>query len=126
MNQIQRVVQEVDQIFQPFASGDAPGCAVGVIQGNELIFAKGYGLANLEHEVPITPQTVFCLASLAKQFTGMCICLLEEAGRLSFEDDIRDYLPEVPDYGVRITIGHLVYQTSGMRDYYVQALQMRA
>jgi len=74
--------------------------------------------------VPITPRTVFCLASLAKQFVGMCVLLLEEEGRLSLDDNIRDYVPELPDYGAPITIAHLLYQTSGLRDYMVQALQM--
>ncbi|EFH84271.1 beta-lactamase [Ktedonobacter racemifer DSM 44963] len=120
----QQVEEKIDALFQAYNQEDTPGCAVGVLRDGELIFKRGYGVANLEHDVPITPRTVFCLASQAKQFTGMCIALLEEAGRLSLEDDIRKYLPEFPDYGPRITLAHLLHQCSGIRDYYVLALFM--
>lgn len=119
-----RLQETIDFSFLAYDRKDSPGCAVGIVQHGELVFKKGYGMANLEYEVPITPRTVFCLASLAKQFTAMCIALLEEDGRLALTDDIRKYLPQFPGYGHRITIGSLIYHTSGIRDYYIQALSM--
>ena len=118
----QLIETRIDEMFRAYDHPNSPGGAVGIIRNGEWVLKKGYGMANLEHEVPITPQTVFCLASLAKQFTGFCILLLEEQGRLALDEDIRVYLPEMPDYGAPITIAHLLYQTSGLRDYYVNAL----
>jgi CubicO group peptidase (beta-lactamase class C family) len=83
-----------------------------------LVYQRGYGCANLEHAIPITPETVFDAASVAKQFTGLAIAILIEQRRLSFDDDIRKHLPEVPDFGKPITIRHLVHHTSGLRDWF--------
>jgi CubicO group peptidase (beta-lactamase class C family) len=106
----------VDTIFAPFATGDMPGCAVGVSRNGALDFARGYGLANLEHAVPISPETRFHVASVSKQFTAFSIFLLEQEGRLSLDDDIRIYLPDMPDYGQPVTIGQLMYHTAGLRE----------
>jgi CubicO group peptidase (beta-lactamase class C family) len=81
-----------------------------------VVFQKGYGSANLEHDVPITPGSIFHVASVSKQFTAAAVMLLERDGRLSLDDDVRLYVPELPDFGHRITIRHLLTHTSGLRD----------
>jgi CubicO group peptidase (beta-lactamase class C family) len=106
-----------DEVFADLSKPGAPGCALGVYSEGKIIYAKGYGLANLEENVPITPQTVFDIGSTSKQFTAASILLLQEQGKLSIEDDVRKYIPELPDYGQKITILHLLNHTSGLRDY---------
>jgi CubicO group peptidase (beta-lactamase class C family) len=108
----------VDSIFAPVASHQAPGCAVGVTQSGALTFAKGYGMADLEHDMPITPATPFYLASLSKQFTAMSIVLLAQDQRLSLDDSLRLWVPEVPSFGAAITLRQLLHHTSGLRDYF--------
>lgn len=107
----------IDSVFAEFDRADSPGCAVGVVRDGRLVYAKGYGMANLERAEPLTPSTVFYLASVSKQFTAASVGVLAVAGRLSLDDDVRRYVPELPDYGHRITIRHLVHHTSGLRDY---------
>ncbi len=108
----------VDAIFQDLATGKTPGCAVGVIQNGTLTFAKGYGQASLEQSTPITPQTVFDIGSTSKQFMAATVILLAEDGRLSLDDDVRKYLPELPQIGSeRITLRAMLHHTSGLRDY---------
>jgi CubicO group peptidase (beta-lactamase class C family) len=107
----------VDKIFAGFAKPASPGCAVGVYRDGKMIYAKGYGLANLEQNVSITPKTLFDIGSTSKQFTAASILLLEKQGKLSLNDDVRKYIPELPDYGKKITILHLLNHTSGLRDY---------
>lgn len=108
---------EVDALLSNWNAQNTPGAAIGVIYGSQLIHARGYGLADLEHQIPITTNTVFYLGSMGKQFTAFSILLLEESGRLKLEDDIRKYLVDFPDYGDTITIANLLYHTSGIRDY---------
>lgn len=108
--------QQVDAIFAPWATTDTPGCALGITSNGTLDLSKGYGLANLEHGVSITPQTVFHAASMSKQFTAFAIGLLAQDGKLSLQDDVRRHLRELPDYGRTITINHLIHHTSGLRD----------
>jgi CubicO group peptidase (beta-lactamase class C family) len=93
---------------------DGPGCAVAIVQEGEIIFKKGYGLANLEQKTPIGPQTVFSIASMSKQFTAACILLLVQEGKLSLNDEIHQYLPELPAYGQPVTIRQLIHHTSGI------------
>lgn len=107
----------VDALFAEQTRPGSPGAAVAVIQDDAIVFEKGYGLANVELDVPITPRSVFYLGSVGKQFTAMAIALLEQEGKLSLDDDVRKYVPELPDYGEPITIRHLVHHTSGVRDY---------
>lgn len=107
---------EVDELFDSWNSENSPGASVAVVRDGEIIFKKGYGMANLEYDVPNTPATVFHIASISKQFTVFSILLLEEAGKLSLEDDIRKHIPEVPDFGTTITLRHLASHTSGLRD----------
>jgi CubicO group peptidase (beta-lactamase class C family) len=84
-----------------------------------LVYERGYGLANLELGVPIAPTSVFEAASISKQFTAMSLMLLVERGRLSLDDEVRKYLPEMPDYGSPLTIRHLLNHTSGLRDAFL-------
>ncbi len=98
-------------------SASTPGSAILVVKDGKVLFNKGYGLANLEHGIPNTPQTVFDLASVSKQFAGFAVSTLVEEGKISLQDDIRKYLPELPDFGKVITIDHLVHHTSGIRDW---------
>ena len=109
--------EAVDALFAEWDKPDSPGCALAVIQDGEIVYKNGYGMADLEHGVPITPQTVFYSGSVSKQFVAMSIALLAEQGKLSFDDDIRTYLPEIPEYDRTITIRHMVHHTSGLRDY---------
>ena len=106
----------IDSIFA-FARDTTPGCAVSAMRDGAVLFAKGFGLANLEHSVPITPETVFYLASVSKQFTAAAINLLVLDGKLGLDDDVRKYVPELPVYQRPITIRHLVNHTNGLRDY---------
>jgi CubicO group peptidase (beta-lactamase class C family) len=107
----------IDDIFSRFVDGPSPGCAVAVVAGGRTVFARGYGLANLEHQVPITPHTVFDIASTSKQFTAAVILLLAERGRLSLDDDVHKYVPELPRHDTVITLRQLIHNTSGLPDY---------
>jgi CubicO group peptidase (beta-lactamase class C family) len=108
----------VDSIFAPYASVRAPGCAVGVTDHGALVFTKGYGSADLEHGTPITPDTRFYIASVSKQFTAMSVVLLAQEHKLSLDDPIQKWVPEVPSFGATITLNHLLHHTSGLRDYF--------
>ena len=108
---------QVNALFTQWDKPDSPGCAVGIIKDGVLMHARGYGMANLEHGIPITPQTVFDIGSCSKQFTAFCILLLEKRGKLSLDDDVRKFVPEIPDFGRPILIRHLLYHTSGLRNY---------
>ena len=112
------VASRVDSVFVRFARPDSPGCAVGIFQNGAITYSKGYGSANLEYGVPIMPATPFISGSVAKQFTAAAIALLVEQGRISLDDDVRKYIPELPDYGTKITIDQLVHHTSGLRDFW--------
>ena len=109
--------QQVDALFADLDSTDSAGCAVSVIQNGEIIYSRGYGMANLDHQVPIRAETVFDIGSTSKQFTAAAIALLALDGRLSLDDDIRKFLPEIPQYEHVITIRHLLHHTSGLRDF---------
>jgi CubicO group peptidase (beta-lactamase class C family) len=111
---------DIDAIVESFCSARAPGCAVGIVQNDELVFAKGYGTANLEHDVEITPDSVFDVGSVTKQFTAATVLLLADAGALSLDDAVRDYLPSLPqDPFGDVSIRHLIHHTSGIPDYLV-------
>ena len=113
----------IDALFQEWDKPDSPGAAVAVLRGGEVVFRKGYGIAQLEYGIPITPDTVFHVASVSKQFTAFAVTLLAQQGRLALDDDIRVHLPEVPDFGRIITIRHLIHHISGLRDQW-EALAM--
>jgi CubicO group peptidase (beta-lactamase class C family) len=106
----------VDDLFRKMDTTVTPGCALAVVKDGRILYQRGYGMADLEHNVPITPATVFHVASMSKQFTAASIVLLVQEGKLSLDDPVRKYLPELPDFGVPITIRQLIYHTSGLRD----------
>lgn len=109
--------QAVDQIFSDWDTKDGPGGSIGIIKDGELIYSKGYGLANLEYEIPNSASSVFRIASTSKQFTAACIILLAEKGLLNLQDDLKRIFPDFPAYANEITISHLLNHTSGIRDY---------
>lgn len=106
----------VDRIFARWDHTDSPGCALGVSQNGTPMYTRGYGMANLEYDLAISPASVFHLASVSKQFTALAVLLLARDGKLSLDDDVRRYIPELPEYGHRITLRHLLTHTSGLRD----------
>ncbi|HJP63957.1 MAG TPA: serine hydrolase domain-containing protein, partial [Mucilaginibacter sp.] len=109
------IAKKSDSIFNSYH--DKPGVAVMIVQDGKVAFEKGYGLANLEYNIPITATTVFDIASVSKQFTGYAISTLIQQGKISPDDDIHKYLPDVPDFGKKITIRNLIHHTSGLRDW---------
>jgi CubicO group peptidase (beta-lactamase class C family) len=88
----------VDALFAPWAHVGTPGCALAVSRDGKIVYEQGYGMADIEHAVPITPATVFDIASVSKQFTAFAIYLLAQQGKLSLDDDVRKYLPELNDF----------------------------
>ena len=113
------LTRRVDAVFRAFDRTDSPGCAVGVYRDGRILYARGYGMANLELGVPNTPRTVFDIGSISKQFTATAILLLAQEGKLSLTDDVRKYFPEMPAYASGVTIRNLLNHTSGIRDYFV-------
>lgn len=111
--------QQVDRVFAAYDRTDSPGCALGIYRDGEIRYARGYGMANLELGIAITPGTFFDIGSTSKQFTAFAIALLEQEGRLSQADPVRKYLPELGRYADSITVAQLVHHTSGLRDYLV-------
>ncbi|MEM6801772.1 MAG: serine hydrolase domain-containing protein [Bacteroidota bacterium] len=109
-------IPKVDSLFSPWAKPNSPGAAVGIFKDGQLIYTQGYGMSNLEYDIPIKPNSIFHVASISKQFTNFAVLLLEEEGKLSIEDDIRKYLPEIHDFGKTISIRQLMHHTSGFRD----------
>lgn len=107
----------IDALFAEWTGSKQPGAAVGVFKDGEVLYQKGYGAANLEHQVPITPKTVFRIGSVSKQFTAACFLLLVRDGKASLEDPLTAYFPDFPSYAKDITMRHLLYHTSGLRDY---------
>jgi CubicO group peptidase (beta-lactamase class C family) len=107
----------VDSLFAEYSRGVMPGLAVAVVRDGRILFSKGYGYANLEHRVPITPSTVFDVASVSKQFAGLAVAMLVDEGRVKLTDDIRKYIPELGNVGHTVTIDHLLHHTSGYRDW---------
>lgn len=106
---------EIDKLFSKY-NMESPGVAIAVVKDGKLVFAKGYGSANLEFGQPITSTTVFQIASVSKQFTAFAVYLLEKQGKISLEDDVRKYVPELPDYGRTVRIRHLLAHTGGVKD----------
>ncbi len=112
------VAARVDELIVEYNRADAPGGVIGVVQGGELVFAKAYGMASLEHGVRLTTESVLDVGSVSKQFTAFAIVLLDQRGEIDLDDDVREYLPEVPDFGETITIRHIVHHMSGLREIY--------
>ena|SRR5690349_2199181 len=108
-----------DSVFQTFDRTDSPGCALGVYQDGKILYARGYGMASLEHGVAMSPRSVLDVGSISKQFTAMSMLMLQKEGKLSLDDPIRKYIPEMPAYADKITLRRALSQTSGLRDLYV-------
>ncbi|CAN5304652.1 hypothetical protein BH20ACI2_BH20ACI2_25750 [soil metagenome] len=115
-----KVVAGAERAFEKVAKAQVssgPGCAVGVSLNGESVFEKAFGLAEMEHNIPNTPQTIFESGSVAKQFTAAALVLLEQEGKLKLDDPVRKYIPELPVYGAPLTIRHLLNHTAGLRDW---------
>jgi CubicO group peptidase (beta-lactamase class C family) len=106
----------VNKLFEAWDKPTSPGCALAVMQDGQIIYRRGYGMANLDYDIPITTTTVFHVASVSKQFTAAAIALLAQQGKLLLDDSVRKYVPELPEFGDPITIRHLIHHTSGLRD----------
>lgn len=112
------LAQRLDSIASaPVRSGNIAGLAVAVVKGKDTLLLKGYGLADIENQVPVTPQTVFRIGSVTKQFTSAAVMHLVEQGKVSLDDDITKYIPRYPTRGNRITVRHLMNHTSGIPSY---------
>jgi CubicO group peptidase (beta-lactamase class C family) len=107
----------IDAIFERWNGAESPGCAVAVARDGRTVLARAYGMADLEHGIPNSPESIFEAGSVSKQFTAAAIMLLVQQGQLSLDDDVREYLPEIPDYGTPIRIRHMLNHTSGLRDW---------
>jgi len=108
--------RKVDQLFAAYDKPDSPGCAVGVVRNGAFVYKRGYGQGSLELSVPLTPQSVFYMGSVSKQFTAASVVLAAEQGFLSLDDDVRKYIPELPSYGKPITLRTMLHHMSGLRD----------
>lgn len=111
-------IARVDSIFAPFSGTARPGCALGIGRDGETVYLKGYGMSDLQHGLAINPQSIFHVASVSKQFAAIAVALLAQDGKLSLDDDVRKHIPELPSYGPAVTVRHLIYHTSGIRDHW--------
>jgi CubicO group peptidase (beta-lactamase class C family) len=116
VNEFQRL--SIDSLFLKCDHINKPGCALAIIQDGEITYKKGYGMADLERDVVIRPNTVFYAGSISKQFVASCALLLSERGELDLSESVQKYLPDFPEYGLPITVRHLIYHTSGIKDYF--------
>jgi len=108
---------KLDAVFAGFDNTRSPGCAIGITRDGKFLFERGYGMANLEHRVPITSDSVFRIASVSKQFTAASIAILAQRGEVDLDADVRTYLPDLAEYGKRVTIRQMIHHISGMGDY---------
>lgn len=108
----------VDRVFAEWDRGDSPGCTVGALRDGRFVYQRGYGMANLDYDIPNSPSMVYYVGSDSKQFVAASVAMLAIDGRLSLDDDIRKHFPEMPDYGTPVTVRHLIHHTSGIRDIY--------
>jgi len=109
--------RKADEVFKVYTAQGSPGCAVGVIQDGKVVHSKGYGMADLEQGVAISPKSVFYMGSVSKQFMAFAILTMEKQGKLTLDDSIRKHVPELPDAYSPVTLRHLLHHTSGARDY---------
>jgi CubicO group peptidase (beta-lactamase class C family) len=114
--QAERPSEQVDKLFEKMDRTISPGCAVAAMRDGKILYQRGYGMADLDHNVPITADTVFHVASMSKQFTAAAILMLAQERKLSLDDEVRKYVPELPDFGAHVTLRQLVHHTSGLRD----------
>jgi CubicO group peptidase (beta-lactamase class C family) len=111
----QDTVQKIDKLFESY--NGIPGAQLAISRNGQLIFSKAWGMADMEHDIPLTTNSLTEAGSISKQFVAACILLLEQQGKLSLDDDIRKYIPELPDYGTPIKIRHMMQHTSGLKDW---------
>jgi CubicO group peptidase (beta-lactamase class C family) len=109
--------RDIDEIFAPWDKPGSPGAALAILHDGRIVYERGYGRANLEHDIPITPETVFYVGSVSKQFAAAAVSLLARQGKLGLDNHVRKYVPELPGYADAITIRQLIHHTSGLRDY---------
>jgi CubicO group peptidase (beta-lactamase class C family) len=109
-------VARIDSVFLDMNRSDRPGCSLGIFSGGAVVYSNGYGMANLEYGIALQPRSVFHIASISKQFTAFAVELLVSEGAVSWDDDIRTYVPEIPEYGQPVILRHLVHHVSGIRD----------
>lgn len=114
-------IDTIDAVFEEWDRPETPGCVVGVMQSGQLVYGRGFGVANLDFNIPLDANTVMDIGSTSKQFTAACIALLILSGQISLDDEIHRWIPELPDYGYPIRLHHLIYHTSGLRDHSVIA-----
>jgi len=110
------LTRKVDSVFAKYDKPNSPGCALAILKDGKITYKKGYGMSNLDYGIAISPSSIFHVCSVSKQFTAAAIIMLSQEGKLSLNDDIRKYIPEVPDFGHIITFNHLLHHTSGLRD----------
>ena len=108
----------IDSLMMGYDFNDSPGASIVIIEGGQIIFSKGYGLAKLDNAIPVSELTNFRLASISKQFTAMAIMILYSRDKLDYDQTLTDFFPDFPNYGTSITIRHLLHHTSGLRDYF--------
>ncbi|MEO1643059.1 MAG: serine hydrolase domain-containing protein [Pseudomonadota bacterium] len=108
----------MDGLFAAYAEGTRPGYGIAILSGEDIVFAKGYGYADVANQKPLTADTAFNLASLSKQFTAASTALLIKDGDLNLDDPLQQHFPETPEFAKTVTIGHLIYMTSGLPEYY--------
>src|SRR5579875_2630622 len=101
-------IKKIDSLFTKWSKENSPGCTIGIVRNDSLLYAKGYGMSNLEYGIPNTPETIFHMASISKQFTAYAIVLLARQGKLNLDDDVRKYLTWFPDLKEKITIRQLL------------------
>jgi CubicO group peptidase (beta-lactamase class C family) len=111
------IAARVDSVFADVNRTGSPGCSLGVIRDGALIYSRGYGMANLDDDIALSPSSAFYIASTSKQFTAASVLLLAQEGKITLDDNVRKYIPELPDYGTPITVRELLHHTSGIRDY---------
>ena len=110
------LTQKVDAIFSPWDKTISPGGSLAIIQDGEIVYKRGYGMANLEYGIPNTPSTIFHIASISKHFAAMAVVLLAKEGKLSLDDEVRKHVPEISGIKEKITVKQLIHHVSGMRD----------
>jgi len=108
---------KVDRLFAAWDKTTSPGATLAVVKDGRIVYERGYGLAKLEDGIINTPDKVFDIGSVSKQFTAACVAMLVREGKVGLDDDIRKYIPEMPAYERPVTVNHLLHHTSGLRDY---------
>src|SRR5580658_8999125 len=112
----QDTARAIDALFTRYQSKD-PGCELAISRDGQILFSKAWGMADLEHQIPMTTTSITEAGSVSKQFTAAAILLLEQQGKLSLDDDVSKYIPELPEYGIAIPLRYLMHHSSGLRDW---------